>query len=419
MTMKKNLFFASAAVALALTACGPKAPQATLTTEIDSLSYTLGYAPGAGVKTQLTRQKIDTAKMADFVAGFVKGANMDPEAKKTPAQIQEQIASFFGDQMHQVSQDDKMRQLSRTDSTQLLNVDMFVDGVLAVTEGGVKAPVTLRNDLQKAFQQLSDTSANVNIDSLSYMLGMQQGTGVVGELARQEADTANLSAFVSTFKSTFKSGLSDAKKATMMGEAMGEQTAQSFPRMNAQIFAGDSTMEVSKDNYIAGYVDAALGNEGALSDSLRRDVQTRLQTKFREAAMEKQYGPNREAGEKFLEENAKKEGIVVLPSGVQYKVVKKGRGKMPKATDKVKVAYEGTLIDGTVFDSSYKRKKDAEFGVSQVIPGWTEILQMMPVGSTYMVYIPQDKAYGARQAGRDIKPYSTLVFKVELKEILK
>ena len=107
----------------------------------------------------------------------------------------------------------------------------------------------------------------------------------------------------------------------------------------------------------------------------------------------KQYGPNREAGEKFLEENAKKEGVVVLPSGVQYKVIKKGRGKMPKVTDKVEVAYEGTLIDGTVFDSSYKRKKDAEFGVGQVIPGWTEVLQLMPVGSTYMVYIPQDKAY--------------------------
>ncbi len=419
MTMKKNLIVASAVVALALTACGPKMPQASLTTEVDSLSYALGYGPGAGVKMQLQRQKIDTAKAGDFVAGYLKGVYADPKAKQEPSQIQTKIASFFGDQMHQVKGDDKMRQLSRTDSTQLLNVDMFVAGVLAVTENGEKVPATLRMDLQKAFRELSDTTATVNLDSLSFKLGLQQGSGVINELARQKVDTANLSTFVSTFKSAFKNGLAPAKKAIMLGEAIGEQSAMNFPRMNAQIFAGDSTMEISKANYVAGYVDAVYGKKDVLSDSLRRDVQKRLQSKFRTAAMEKQYGPNREAGEKFLEENAKKEGIVVLPSGVQYKVIKKGRGKMPKVTDKVEVAYEGTLIDGTVFDSSYKRKKDAEFGVGQVIPGWTEVLQLMPVGSTYMVYIPQDKAYGARQAGRLIKPYSTLIFKVELKKIVK
>ncbi len=124
-------------------------------------------------------------------------------------------------------------------------------------------------------------------------------------------------------------------------------------------------------------------------------------------------------GKKFLAENAKKDGVVTLPSGLQYKIIKEGTGNIPKATDKVKVNYEGTLIDGTKFDSSYDRGQPAEFGVTQVIKGWTEALQLMKEGSTWMLYIPSDLAYGSRQAGKDIKPFSTLIFKVELLSIIK
>ena len=122
-------------------------------------------------------------------------------------------------------------------------------------------------------------------------------------------------------------------------------------------------------------------------------------------------------GEDFLAENAKKQGVVTLPNGLQYKVITEGKGEKPKATDRVTVKYEGKSIYGKVFDSSYKRNPDTStFRPDQVIKGWTEALTSMPAGSTWMLYIPQELAYGSRAAGQ-IKPYATLIFKVELVKI--
>ena len=120
----------------------------------------------------------------------------------------------------------------------------------------------------------------------------------------------------------------------------------------------------------------------------------------------------------FLAANAKKEGVIVLPSGLQYKVIKEGEGRMPELTDKVKCHYEGTFVDGEKFDSSYDRKQPAVFGVNQVIPGWTEALQLMSEGSVWELYIPYKLGYGEAGAQGAIPPYSALVFKVELIEVL-
>ena len=128
---------------------------------------------------------------------------------------------------------------------------------------------------------------------------------------------------------------------------------------------------------------------------------------------------NKKAGEEFLNINKGKAGVVTLPSGLQYQVLKQGEGAKPAASDKVKCHYHGTLINGTVFDSSVQRGEPAVFGVSQVIPGWVEALQLMPVGSKWELYIPQDLAYGARESGNQIKPFSTLIFEVELVSIEK
>ncbi len=125
------------------------------------------------------------------------------------------------------------------------------------------------------------------------------------------------------------------------------------------------------------------------------------------------------AGKKFLEENSKKEGVVTLESGLQYKVITAGEGEKPTAGDSVKCHYEGTLIDGTVFDSSIKRGEPAVFPVNGVIKGWTEALQLMPAGSKWKLYIPSDLAYGAQGAGNIIGPHTTLIFEVELLEIQK
>ena len=126
----------------------------------------------------------------------------------------------------------------------------------------------------------------------------------------------------------------------------------------------------------------------------------------------------KEKGENYLAENAKKEGVITLPSGLQYLVLKEGNGKSPKSTDQVKCHYEGMLVDGTLFDSSIQRGEPATFGVSQVIPGWVEALQLMNVGSKWRLFIPSELAYGERGAGETIEPNSTLVFEVELLDIV-
>ncbi len=123
-------------------------------------------------------------------------------------------------------------------------------------------------------------------------------------------------------------------------------------------------------------------------------------------------------GAQFLAENAKKEGVVTLPSGLQYQVLREGNGKKPKATDQVRCHYEGTLINGTVFDSSYKRGEPAVFGLNQVISGWTEGVQLMQEGAKYRFFIPYNLAYGERGAGQQIPPYAALIFDVELLEVM-
>ena len=169
------------------------------------------------------------------------------------------------------------------------------------------------------------------------------------------------------------------------------------------------------DALIAGFTEALKGQKTSMTPEA---AQAFLQTYFMEASA-KQATKAKEEGDKFLAENKTKEGVITTESGLQYKVVTEGKGVKPTAEDKVKVHYKGTLLDGKVFDSSIERGEPAEFGVGQVIKGWTEGLQLMPVGSKYTFWIPSDLAYGERGAGQDINPNSVLVFEVELLEIVK
>jgi FKBP-type peptidyl-prolyl cis-trans isomerase FklB len=148
-----------------------------------------------------------------------------------------------------------------------------------------------------------------------------------------------------------------------------------------------------------------------------RDTMTAFEQKMKQkqvAQIKELSEKNKQEGEAFLAENRKKDAVITLPSGLQYKVIKKGSGKTPKATDTVTVNYMGSLINGTEFDSSYRRGQPASFKVNGVIRGWTEALQLMQEGAKWQLYIPSDLAYGERGAGRDIGPYSTLIFEVEL-----
>jgi FKBP-type peptidyl-prolyl cis-trans isomerase FklB len=171
-----------------------------------------------------------------------------------------------------------------------------------------------------------------------------------------------------------------------------------------------------------GFEAATQGGALKMTEQECQNVVSAYMMKNQEAlALEKskEFLPNKEAGEKFLAENKKKDSIVVTASGLQYKIIKLGTGPKPVATDKVKTHYHGTLIDGTVFDSSVQRGEPISFPVTGVIQGWVEALQLMPVGSKFKLFIPENLAYGVRGGGQTIKPYSALVFEVELLEIEK
>ncbi|WP_298106706.1 FKBP-type peptidyl-prolyl cis-trans isomerase [uncultured Bacteroides sp.] len=172
---------------------------------------------------------------------------------------------------------------------------------------------------------------------------------------------------------------------------------------------------IDVEDFAQAIKDVLDGNKTAITHTEARDIVN----KYFEEMEQKMNAANIEAGKKFLEENKKRPGVITLPSGLQYEVVKEGNiGKYAKATDRVKCHYEGTLIDGTLFDSSIKRGEPAVFGVNQVIPGWVEALQLMPEGAKWKLYIPSDLAYGAQGAGEMIPPHSTLIFEVELLQIL-
>ena len=166
-----------------------------------------------------------------------------------------------------------------------------------------------------------------------------------------------------------------------------------------------------------GIRDSLSGQKPLMTEQEIRDAMAAFQKEMmakQQEAMKQAGEKNKKEGEGFLAENKKKEGVKTLPSGLQYKVMKAGKGKKPKATDTVTTDYRGTLIDGTEFDSYYKRGKPATFAVNGVIPGWTEALQLMHVGEKWRIFVPSELAYGANGAGGVIGPHSVLIFDVEL-----
>lgn len=172
-----------------------------------------------------------------------------------------------------------------------------------------------------------------------------------------------------------------------------------------------------KDIDVASFMKAFKEVMNGESTELSYQDADKLIREYFSKKQEEMLSQNLQAGIDFLEENRKRENVVALPSGLQYEILTEGKGEKPKATDKVKCHYHGTLIDGTVFDSSVQRGQPAVFGVNQVIRGWVEALQLMPVGSKWRLYIPSELAYGQQGAGEIIQPNSTLIFDVELLEI--
>ena len=267
------------------------------------------------------------------------------------------------------------------------------------------------NPVVEAVQLISSS------DSVSYAAGMSVTNGLVPFLIQQKVDTAMMADFVRGFQEAVKAGDDPKLKAYITGMQIAQQVNERMLPGISQEFK-DSPDSIEADLFCKGFTDALLNDSTHFTTSKAEYYFTTKREADKAAREEKLYGANRDAGKKFLEENAQKEGVITLPSGLQYKVLVKGEGEVPQTSDKVKVNYEGRLLDGTVFDSSYERGQAAEFTPTQVIKGWTEALTMMPVGSKWQLYIPYELAYGTRDTGK-IKPYSMLIFDVELLEIVK
>ena len=266
----------------------------------------------------------------------------------------------------------------------------------------------------------STPTANLksDVDSLSYAIGMAQTQGLKEYLVSSlEMDTAYMAEFIKGLNEGANAGDNKKKAAYYAGIQIGQQIANRMIKgINHEVFGDDSTKTISLKNFMAGFISGTTGKKGLMTVDSAQMVAQRLIQVIKAKELEKTYGPNKEAGEKFLAENAKKDGVKTLANGVQYKVIKEGTGAIPADTSLVKVHYEGRLLNDSIFDSSYKRGEPATFRANQVIKGWTEALTHMPAGSVWEVYIPQDQAYGEREQNI-IKPFSTLIFKIELIEV--
>ncbi len=256
-------------------------------------------------------------------------------------------------------------------------------------------------------------------DSLSYIAGMSITNGLIPFLVQQQnVDTAYMADFVKGFQMVTSGGSDPKMKAYAAGMDIAKQVMdRMIPEITKEFT--DTPDSIVTALFYKGFTAALLKDSSLFKQEAAEQLFRDKQIANKAAKDEKLYGANRDAGRKFLEENAKKEGVITLPSGLQYKVLVKGDGPVPTNDDKVQVNYEGRLVDGTVFDASAKHgDKPIEFKPSQVIKGWQEALTMMPVGSTWQLFIPYELAYGDRNSG-EIKPYSALIFDVNLVGIVK
>lgn len=284
----------------------------------------------------------------------------------------------------------------------------------------LSASAATKKKSKKAEAPATEKVDTLGIDLFSYAFGKANTNGLMQYLVqRMGVDTTYIEDFLQGFDTKELTESDKRQKARLSGVEIRQQVEnQMLPQIAQQV--NDSARTLNTVMFLHGFRDGIANKNEILpisEDSLQQLVQKQMQY-YHQEKMERQYGENRRSGEEFLAKNKKADGVFTTASGLQYKVLTMGDGEIPTTTQRVKVNYEGRLLDGTVFDSSYKRNQPATFGCNQVIKGWTEALTMMPVGSKWELYIPQELAYGDRESGQ-IPPYSMLIFTVELLSIEK
>ena len=282
---------------------------------------------------------------------------------------------------------------------------------------GIQAMPKKKKDKKNKKAQVEKVDT-VNVKTFSYLIGRLNTEGLAEYLARQKGvDAKYMAQFIEGFGKTELTEADLQAKARIAGTEIREDVSKRvMPNISKQM--NDSVDLLNHDEFLRGFMEGIMGTESAISNDSAIKIVDKQMKYYQESMMERKYGPNRKAGEEFLKANLKNKDVKQTASGLQYKVITKGEGPVATTTDRVKVQYEGRLIDGKVFDSSYKRGQPATFGVNQVIKGWTEALTMMPAGSKWELYIPQELAYGAREQ-KEIPAFSCLIFTVELLEVVK
>ena len=278
----------------------------------------------------------------------------------------------------------------------------------------IEAAKKKKNDKKEVKEVKAPVALTTSSDSLSYASGIAATNGLLPYVQQQlGVDTAYMAEFIQGFNEAV-AGLNDKRqKARLAGMQIAEQVTDRMLK-NLKNDLTDAIDSIDTPLFYRGFTDILVNDTTLLNMANATKIQQEKLQVNRKAKAEKLT----KAGREFLAANAKKPGIITTPSGLQYEVLTQGTGDVPQKTDKVKVHYEGKLIDGNVFDSSIQRGEPAVFGLNQVIKGWTEGLSLMPVGSKWRLYVPQELGYGERQAGK-IPPYSTLIFDVELLGIEK
>lgn len=253
-----------------------------------------------------------------------------------------------------------------------------------------------------------------DVDSLTYELGVGQADGLKQYMQFQlGVDSTQIDEFIRGMQEGALNDADPKQNAYLKGLEVGKQVQQMIKGLSSEVYGNDSTKTLNVNNLLAGLVAGLKGEATMTSQEALESFEKRLQP-IKEQNLLQQFGDNKKAGEDYLAKNAKAEGVKVLEGGVQYKVLTEGKGALPTDSSKVEVKYEGKLIDGTVFDSNYDREQPfvVDLKTPHVIPGWVDVLKVMPVGAKWEVTIPQERAYGAQNMGQ-IKPFSTLIFTIE------
>lgn len=399
--MKKTFgFFIIAVIVTSLLAsCNSYPTTAKLENSLDSLNYAIGMSNGAQIKPYILQA--DTTD--ENILALKKGIN-EGFKTKTDAERLHLTGLSIG-----VNMGEELNKGFLMDSSLLINKEVVTKTLLEVLEG---KSVAMNEEQAQAFyvKILSSIYMGQSVqlsteqtDSLSMAFGALNGYGIKTQVIG--ADSAYAESVIKGIKEGMKKGGDASYKYYITAVQLATNISK---ELQTEGLAKDGLLEAKLDIFKAGLFAGIDGDESLMTIKAAGEyANSQLNEYMRKKNLD------------FLTENAKNTDVKTTPTGLQYKVLTVGTGAIPTETDSVKVHYEGRLIDGTVFDSSLARNEPALFSVNQVIPGWTEALMMMPVGSKWIVYIPQELAYGERGAGANIPPFSTLVFEVELISIEK